>query len=79
MTSANQPHYEDSPPVTVQSAPTMPTAASAQYCSSTHNALRTLGFALLAAGTVSALAAIACLYVSQSRRLQSRRRHPAAG
>ena len=60
MTSANQPHYEDSPPVTVQSAPTMPTAASAQYCSSSHNALRTLGFALLAAGTVSALAAIAC-------------------
>ena len=59
-TSANQPHYEDSPPVTVQSAPTMPTAASAQYCSSSHNALRTLGFALLAAGTVSALAAIAC-------------------
>ena len=49
MTSANQPHYEDSPPVTVQSAPTMPTAASAQYCSSSHNALRTLGFALLAA------------------------------
>ena len=60
MTSANQPHYEDSPPVTVQSAPPMPTAASAQYCSSSHNALRTLGFALLAAGTVSALAAIAC-------------------
>ena len=30
MTSANQPHYEDSPPVTVQSAPPMPTAASAQ-------------------------------------------------
>ena len=60
MTSANQPHYEDSPPVTVQSAPTMPTATSAQYCSSSHNALRTLGFALLAAGTVSALAAIAC-------------------
>ena len=60
MTSANQPHYEDSPPVTVQSAPTMPTAASAQYCSSSHDALRTLGFALLAAGTVSALAAIAC-------------------
>ena len=59
MTSANQPHYEDSPPVTVQSAPTMPTAASAQYCSSSHDALRTLGFALLAAGTVSALAAIA--------------------
>ena len=50
MTSANQPHYEDSPPITVQSAPTMPTAASAQYCSSSHNALRTLGFALLAAG-----------------------------
>lgn len=60
MTSANQPHYEDSPPVTVQSAPTMPTAASAQYRSSSHNALRTLGFALLASGTVSALAAIAC-------------------
>ena len=60
MTSANQPHYEDSPPVTVQSAPTMPTAASAQYRSSSHNALRTRGFALLAAGTVSALAAIAC-------------------
>ena len=56
MTSANQPHYEDSPPVTVQSAPTMPTAVSAQYCSSSHNALRTLGFALLAAGTVSAIA-----------------------
>lgn len=60
MTSANQPHYEDSPPVTVQSAPPMPTAASAQYCSSSHDALRTLGFALLAAGTVSVLAAIAC-------------------
>ena len=60
MTSANQPHYEDSPPITVQSAPTMPTAASAQSCSSSHDALRTLGFALLAAGTVSALAAIAC-------------------
>ena len=58
MTSANQPHYEDSPPITVQSAPTMPTAASAQSCSSSHDALRTLGFALLAAGTVSA--AIAC-------------------
>ena len=52
MTSANQPHYEDSPPITVQSA--------AQSCSSSHDALRTLGFALLAAGTVSALAAIAC-------------------
>ena len=60
MTSANQPHYEDSPPITVQSAPTMPTAASAQSCSSSHDALRTLGFALLAAGTVSELAAIAC-------------------
>lgn len=57
MTSANQPHYEDSPPVTVQSAPTMPTAASAQYCSSSHNALRTLGFALLAAGVVTSVVA----------------------
>ena len=57
MTSANQPHYEDSPPVTVQSAPTMPTAASAQYCSSSHDALRTLGFALLAAGVVTSVVA----------------------
>ena len=57
MTSANQPHYEDSPPVTVQSAPTMPTATSAQYCSSSHNALRTLGFALLAAGVVTSVVA----------------------
>ena len=59
MTSANQPHYEDSPPITVQSAPTMPTAASAQSSYSSHDALRTLGYALLAAGTVAALAAIA--------------------
>ena len=57
MTSANQPHYEDSPPVTVQSAPPMPTAASAQYCSSSHDALRTLGFALLAAGVVTSVVA----------------------
>ena len=79
MTSANQPHYEDSPPVTVQSAPTMPTAASAQYRSSSHNALRTLGFALLAASASIGTGRNRMLYVSQSRRLQSRRRHPAAG